>query len=148
MPNTPSDVRTARFDRATSPRESDLSVVLLVEDDEDSREMMAEYLGSLGYVVEVAATGPEALARGLSLVPAVVLLDMSLPGLGGLEVAARLRADPSTRDVPIVALTGRELEAADRATFAAVVMKPADLDRLHGLVRDLVGRASERRPTR
>ena len=68
MPNTPTDVRLPRPDRARAAREAEApATILLVEDDDDSREMMMEYLQSLGFRVEQASTGPEAVSQALDL---------------------------------------------------------------------------------
>ena len=152
MPNTPNDVhvavpRAAAGAAAPAPRESDgLVTILLVEDDEDGREMMKEYLESLGVRVDTAATGPEALQRAFARKPTMVLLDMTLPGMSGLEVATRLRADASTRDIPLVALTGREIRAEDREYFERVITKPARLELLDKLVHALFAKRNAARP--
>ncbi|MCC6418712.1 MAG: response regulator [Gemmataceae bacterium] len=80
--------------------------VLVVEDDRDCAESTALLLDLAGYVVDVAFTGEEALARARENVPDVVLLDLGLPGTNGYEVARRLRAMDLGRQVLIVAITG------------------------------------------
>jgi CheY-like chemotaxis protein len=80
-------------------------LVLIAEDDLDNREGYAEYLAFLGYRVEQAADGEQALAAARRLHPDVILLDLALPILDGWDVARALKADPATRDVLLVALS-------------------------------------------
>jgi two-component system phosphate regulon response regulator PhoB len=89
------------------PRET----ILLVEDEHDIRELLKFHLERENLAVEAFENGEDALAalktRGVSL----VLLDLMLPGIDGLEVCRRLKAQPETRDVPIVMLTAKDSEA-------------------------------------
>lgn len=80
-------------------------LVLIAEDDADNREGYAEYLAGLGYRVAQAATGEDALAWARQLMPDVVLLDLALPGIDGWEVARRLKGDPSTAAIRLIALS-------------------------------------------
>jgi CheY-like chemotaxis protein len=90
--------------------------VLVVDDFEDNREMFAEYLELSGFQVAQAVTGLEALDRAFELVPDVILMDLSLPDLDGWEATRRLKADPRTQHVPVIALSGHAL--ADHAREA------------------------------
>src|SRR4051812_1039727 len=83
---------------------------LLVEDDERLAELTAKYLESHGVSVRIAGTGPDGLASALRSPPDVVLLDLMLPGVDGLEVCRSLR---ERTDVPIIMVTARG-EEADR----------------------------------
>ena len=90
------------------PEVSQLSkpaVILIAEDDEDNREGYAEYLSFLGYRVEQASDGDSAWARAQELCPDVLLLDLALPGTDGWEVARRVRANPRTRGMLVIALS-------------------------------------------
>lgn len=80
-------------------------LVLVVDDDLDNREGIAEYLSACGFEVTQAGTGHEALAAARERVPSAVVLDLQLPGLDGYEVAKRLRNSPDTRDVRLVAFS-------------------------------------------
>lgn len=86
---------------------------LLVEDDPDIVELLAHYFGKEGWRVEACADGRQALRQAFALAPRLIVLDLQLPGLDGLRLCARLRADERTRDTPIVMLTARA-EEADR----------------------------------
>ncbi len=100
--------------------------VLVVDDERDILELVKYNLDKEGYQVTAVATGEDALLAARSKLPDVVVLDLMLPGVDGLEVCRRLKADPKTRGIPIVMLTakgddadvvaGLELGAADYIT--------------------------------
>ncbi len=101
--------------------------VLLVEDDDSLARTLALLLESWGHRVRVARDGPEALREAKASPPEVVFLDIGLPGMNGLEVARRLRAEPDLRHARLVAVTGDEkatevLQA--RAGFEQLLVKP------------------------
>jgi CheY-like chemotaxis protein len=106
--------------------------VLLVDDNDDAAEMMAELLREMGHEVTVAHDGPSALAATLVRTPAVALLDIGLPIMDGYELARRLRLQHPT--LRLVALTGYGQES-DRlqslqAGFDVHLVKPVDLPAL------------------
>nr|WP_154372976.1 response regulator [Duganella guangzhouensis] len=108
--------------------------VLLIEDNDDGREMMAMMLGGYGYDVEAAADGVLGLRAATSYQPDLALIDIGLPGIDGYEVARRLRADPATRDIKLIALTGYgladDLRRVMDAGFDRHLVKPVDIDQL------------------
>jgi signal transduction histidine kinase/CheY-like chemotaxis protein len=79
--------------------------LLLAEDNEDNREMLAGYLRSKGYQVLIARNGIEALSVARQAPPSMILMDIQMPEMDGLEATRQLRADPALRNTPIVALT-------------------------------------------
>ena len=81
--------------------------VLVIEDDPANRALLTAQLERAGYRAVTAADGPSGLAAALETAPDVVLLDIGLPGMDGLEICRRLRADPRTVAMPVVLLTGR-----------------------------------------
>jgi CheY-like chemotaxis protein len=83
--------------------------VLIVEDDQSTREGYSKYLALRGYDVLAAATGHEGLMLALGWTPHVVVLDLGLPDIDGWEVSRRLKSADRTTDVPIIALTGATL---------------------------------------
>jgi CheY-like chemotaxis protein len=113
--------------------------VLLVEDDDDNRELMAEVLSSCGFEVLSAATGQEGLRTLSERSIDVVVTDVGMPGMGGLEVARAAKAIAPT--VPVVIVTGwaeREDIASARGKHVdAVLIKPVDPDALTQAVSDL-----------
>ena len=116
--------------------------VLVVDDYADARHVWAEYLHLAGFAVLTAADGPEALAAVQSNLPDVILLDLELPGLSGLDVAAQLKASPETQHIPLIATTGHSREthgdAATHAGFACVLVKPCEPDDVIAQIRRLV----------
>ncbi len=87
--------------------QSDPPVVLIVDDDEDSLAMYAFGLLAMGFQPVMAADADEAFARACELQPDLVVADVVMPGVSGLELARRLRAEDRTKDAIIVTLTGR-----------------------------------------
>ncbi len=81
-------------------------VVLVVEDDAPNRVLLTHLLERAGYRAATASDGPSGLAAAFELAPDLVLLDVGLPGMDGLEIVRRLRADPRTVAMPVVLLTG------------------------------------------
>jgi two-component system, cell cycle response regulator DivK len=110
-PVAASEAHTERLD--LSP------LVLLVDDFEDAREMYADFLGFSGFRTDQASDGHEAIAKAFSLRPDVILMDLSLPGIDGWEVTRRLKRDPRTRTIPVIALTAHALNGDERRARGA-----------------------------
>lgn len=106
--------------------------VLIVEDEHDSRELLASLVGICGYEVEVARDGLEALDVLGRVYPCVVLLDLMMPRMNGWELRARMLANPSLAGIPVVVLSGiADIEASVGELDAqAAFSKPVDPDRL------------------
>lgn len=104
------------------------SLVLVVDDFDDARELYCACLKHAGYRTAEARNGEEAVARAFELRPNLVLLDLAMPVMDGVEAARRLKADERTRDTPLVALTGyavaRYADAARQAGCERVLIKP------------------------
>ena len=98
--------------------------VLVVEDNIDAGDSLSMLLRLHGHEVLVARTGPTALEVAASFHPALVLLDIGLPGMDGYEVARRLRADPALTGMTLCALTGYTPSEADRLPTAAGGVRP------------------------
>ena len=90
-----------------------MSHILIVEDDRDIAELLQRFLTRAGHTTDALGDGSEALAFVRSRVPDLVILDLMLPGVDGLEVCRALRRGPDTRALPIIMLTARS-EEADR----------------------------------
>jgi two-component system cell cycle response regulator DivK len=103
-------------------------LILVVDDYQDAREMYAEYLQFSGFRVAEAKTGNEAIDKAFELRPALILMDLSLPGMDGWEATRQLKSDERTRHIPVVALTGHALagasEGAKKAGCDSFVTKP------------------------
>jgi CheY-like chemotaxis protein/two-component sensor histidine kinase len=106
--------------------------VLVVDDNLDAAEMLAEWLSAVGHSVRVAADGPTALEIAADFKPDVALLDIGLPVMDGYEVARRLREQPGCAKMRLIALTGYGQESdhdrSRRAGFEDHLVKPVDLD--------------------
>lgn len=102
--------------------------LLIVDDSADALEMWAFYFRSSAFDVDTAATGEAALAAAERRIPDVILLDLQLPDMSGLEVARRLKDSPKTTAVPLIAVTGmggmKDHDAARKAGFLLVAVKP------------------------
>jgi len=86
--------------------------ILIVEDNEMSRDALSRRLDSRGYDVCVAADGLEGFRVARTSVPDMILMDLGLPEIDGCECARRLRAEPVTKAIPIIALTAHATEGA------------------------------------
>ena len=108
--------------------------VLLVDDFEDGLEMYQEYLTFRGFHVIVARNGEQAVAQARSHRPDVILLDLRMPGMTGIEALRNLRADSSFVDPPIIAFTAQALDEERRVALSAgfdeVITKPCLPDAL------------------
>ncbi len=87
--------------------------LLLVEDNEMNRDMLSRRLTRKGYELAIAVDGQEALALAATAAPDLILMDMSLPLIDGWEATRRLKADPATAAIPVIALTAHAM-AGDR----------------------------------
>jgi len=119
-----------------------MAKILLVEDNEMNRDMLSRRLERKGYHVVIATDGEQGVALAESEVPDLILLDMSLPGLDGWEVARRLRKMTVTAAVPIIALTAHAMsgdrEKALEAGCDDYDTKPVELIRLLGKIEALL----------
>ena len=106
--------------------------VLVVDDNEDAAEVLAEALNHVGHVACVALDGPTALEVAAEMKPDIALLDIGLPGMDGFELARRLRAVPGLERMRLVAVTGygqrSDVEASRAAGFDEHLVKPLDLN--------------------
>ena len=116
------------------PMNNPAPLVLLVEDFDDAREMYADYLEFSGLRVAGAADAVRGLALAEELQPSIILMDAALPGLSGWDAIAELKANPRTRHIPVLMLTGHVLgDARDRALKAGAdgfIPKPCLPDEL------------------
>jgi CheY-like chemotaxis protein len=108
--------------------------ILLVEDNPDNRDMLSRRLVRRGFELCFAADGAEAIERARADRPDLVLMDLSLPVIDGWEATRRLKADPATRAIPVIALTAHAM-AGDRTRALEAGCddydtKPVDLPRL------------------
>ncbi len=107
-------------------------LLLVVEDMEETYELVSDLLAESGYQVVGAGNGIDAVDTAVRLLPDLILMDLSLPIMGGCEAARLLKSDERTRDIPIIALTGHInfLELARAAGCDAFLTKPCPPERL------------------
>ena len=120
-----------------------MTKILLVEDNEMNRDMLSRRLTRKGFEVVTAVDGQQGVDMAQSEAPELILLDMSLPVLDGWAAAGKLKADPTTKDIPIIALTAHAM-GGDRAKAIEAGCndydtKPVELKRLLGKMNDLLG---------
>ena len=112
--------------------------ILAIDDDPDTRTMYARMLRDEGHEAILAADGVEGLQL-LDPKPDLVILDLALPGMDGYDVLKTMKADPSTRGIPILVVSAKPFEAPpDLAGFIAALRKPFDLPLLPAML-SLVG---------
>lgn len=110
-------------------------LLLVVEDHADSRELLAEFLEALGYEVEVAGNGLEALERLRDAPrPRAVLLDLMMPVMSGWELMKHVREDPVLSSLPVVVVSGVGASQPLPEGVLGAVPKPVDLNALRALI--------------
>jgi CheY-like chemotaxis protein len=119
-------------------------LVLVVDDHRDGRDICAGLLMQAGFRVVTAINGLDGLVKALSLLPDVIVMDLAMPDLDGLDCTRQLAASSSTRDIPVIALTAHAtLEARAQALAAgcrAFLVKPLEPSSLIAEVGRLAGR--------
>jgi two-component system, OmpR family, response regulator VicR len=116
-----------------------MATILIVDDEKPVRQFLAAALAQDGYEVVEATHGEHALSLISSgSRPDLVISDIMMPLVGGIELCRMLRADPSTADIPIVLMTAAHARASTSAGADAIIGKPFDLDALEALVRRLL----------
>jgi CheY-like chemotaxis protein len=122
--------------------------VLIVDDNPTNLKLVAYLVKAQGYEVETASDAETALAAIATNRPRLILMDLQLPGIDGLELTRRLKADPSTREIKVIALTAYAMKGDHEKAIAAgcddYVTKPIDTRALPQVIaRHLQGEASE-----
>jgi two-component system cell cycle response regulator DivK len=129
-----------------TPDRKNPPLILVVEDYDDAREMYVEYLTFTGFRVEAATNGLEAIEMTTRLMPDLVLMDLALPKLDGWEATRRLKSDPKTSHIPVIALTGHALaghaERAREAGCDSFITKPCVPDELVAEISRVLGISS------
>ena len=119
-------------------------LILIVEDNEKNRKLERDVLQFHGYKIVEAETGEEGVRLARETVPALVLMDIQLPGISGIEALRQLRADPLTQAVPIIAVTASAM-TQDRqkimaAGFDGYQSKPINVKEFVAAVREMLDR--------
>ena len=122
-----------------------MAKILLVEDNEMNRDMLSRRLVRNGFEVVMAVDGGQGVAMATSEKPDLILMDMSLPVLDGWEATRRVKADPATQTIPVIALTAHAMAGDREKSLAAGCddfdTKPVDFERLLGKIQALLGGA-------
>lgn len=123
--------------------------ILLVEDSDMNRDMLSRRLERKGYTVVLAVDGKQGIALAQAHRPDIILMDMSLPEIDGWEATRRLKADESTRGIPVIALTAHAMMSDRERAFEAGCddfdTKPVEFSRLLGKIESILLEASEDR---
>src|SRR3972149_2243451 len=119
-----------------------MAKILLVEDSEMNRDMLARRLAKRGYEVVIAVDGAQGVTLAQTEAPDLILMDMTLPVLDGSEATRQLKAAPATRSIPVIALTAHAMagdrEKALEAGCDDYDPKPIELERLLGKIEALL----------
>jgi CheY-like chemotaxis protein len=122
--------------------ETIMPTILLVEDNELNRDMLSRRLVRKGYDVLIAEDGAKGLSAATDGKPDLILMDMSLPVLDGWEATRRLKAEPETRTIPVIALTAHAMSSDREKAVAAGCddydTKPVELERLLAKIERLL----------
>lgn len=125
-----------------------MAVVLLVEDNDDNRFIYRAVLEHHGYTVIEALDGQTGIAAARRHLPALILMDISMPVMDGLEATRKLKADPLTAGIPVVALTAHALKEdrarVEQAGCDAYIAKPVAPLHVVEVVRELIGPGEDR----
>lgn len=123
--------------------------ILLVEDHEMNRDMLSRRLARKGYQITIAVDGQDGVALARSQIPDLILMDMSLPVMDGWEATRRIKADPATQGIPVIALTAHAMGDDRRRAMDAGCddydTKPVDLPRLLGKIDALLAGSTRNR---
>ena len=125
-----------------------MTKILIVEDNEMNRDMLSRRLARRGYQIVLAVDGGEGIAMATAESPDLILMDMSLPVVDGWEATRRLKAEPSTRAIPVIGLTAHAMTGDREKVIEAGCddydTKPIELPRLLQKIEALLARTGER----
>ncbi|MEI6233114.1 MAG: response regulator [Planctomycetota bacterium] len=123
-----------------------MAKILLVEDNEMNRDMLLRRLQRKGYETEFAMDGAEGIDKAAQCHPDLILMDMNLPVIDGWDATRRLKADPATQSIPIIALTAHAMSGDKEKVLAAGCndydTKPIEFVRLLSKIESLLGKKS------
>ena len=116
--------------------------ILVVEDQEDNRQILRDLLNSVGYQILEAEDGARGVAAAEAERPDLILMDIQLPGLDGYEATRRIKNEPALRAIPVIVVTSYALSGdEDKARAAgcdAYIAKPYNTNRLLAMIRDFL----------
>ncbi len=124
-----------------------MALILIIDDNDEFRGMVADYFGEMGYRIAVAMNGAEGLARAKELKPDLIICDVMMPDVGGIEVLRGLQADEDTRAIPVLVMTGTFFDKQMSELFRQepncreFLSKTTELAYVHKKVDSLLGGA-------
>ncbi len=120
--------------------------ILIIEDDFKSRKLLRDVLSAVGYETFEAENAEDGIKIAQKSLPALILMDIRLPGMNGIEALHILRSDTKTSAIPVIAVTASIMESqkaeATGAGFDAVESKPVNIQSLLGVIRKFIERNS------
>jgi two-component system, cell cycle response regulator DivK len=120
--------------------------ILIVEDTEDNRQIMRDLLGQAGFEIVEAHDGEAGVAMAAAHQPDLILMDFQLPLLDGYEATRRIKADPTTRDIPVIAVTSYALSGDEAKAMevgcSGYIAKPFSPKKLLAKVREFLPEAA------
>jgi CheY-like chemotaxis protein len=142
-PLDPSKVQHRNQKEESETKAQSSSLVLVVDDSIDNLTAISLFLQQNGYQVATATNGEEAIHVAALVKPEIILMDLAMPGVDGLESTRQIRQNESLKDIPVIALTAFSTEGFRRAAhdtgFDGYLTKPIDFSRLHDLIGRLIG---------
>ena len=119
-------------------------LILMIEDNEKNRKLMRDVLQFQGYKTAESENAEEGLRLAAKLAPALILMDIHLPGMNGIEALGALRADPATRGIPVMAVTAsvmpQDHQLVTNAGFDGYQSKPINVKEFVAAVKDTLKR--------
>ncbi len=119
-------------------------LILMIEDNEKNRKLMRDVLQFQGYKTAESENAEEGLRLAAKLAPALILMDIHLPGMNGIEALGALRADPATRGIPVMAVTAsvmpQDHQLVTNAGFDGYQSKPINVKEFVAAVKDILKR--------
>jgi CheY-like chemotaxis protein len=148
-PLDPSKVRLHTAEDEAGAQDEISALVLVVDDSIDNLTMLSLDLQQNGYRVATATNGEEAVKIAAMVNPDLILMDLAMPGVDGLESTRQIRMSADLKDIPVIALTAFSTDgfrrAAHQTGFDGYLTKPVDFTRLHDLMKRLIGLARSSR---
>ena len=142
-PLDPSKVRLNPVPASAETEDEIPDLILVVDDSIDNLTMISLDLQQTGYRVATATNGEEAVKIAAMVNPDLILMDLAMPGVDGLESTRQIRMSADLKDIPVIALTAFNTDgfrrAAHQTGFDGYLTKPIDFTRLHDLIRRLIG---------
>ena len=120
-----------------------MKTILIVDDVQSELDMMANYLTKAGFKIIVANSGEEAIALTIANKPDAIVTDWMMPKMGGLDVCRKLKKNPETESIPVIACTAKDRDVdrmwAKKQGINNYVTKPCTQDELVNAVRGVIG---------